>query len=109
MVGNSCFLIFSPKYAVEPGDVTVYAMNLNSRSPVRIATPFNSSLILAYNLEPADGTLTSSLVINNGKVLQLDDAKNLPEILPRWTKQIELKPLTFGFFVMVDAGAEACI
>ena len=84
-------------------------MNLNSRSPVRIATSFNSSLILAYNLEPADGTLTSSLVNNNGKVLQLDDTKNLPNILPRWTKQIELKPLTFGFFVMVDAGAEACI
>lgn len=83
-------------------------MNLNSVIPVRIQTSLNSSHILAYNLEPTDGTLNSPLVNNNGKPLLLD-GHSLPAILPRWTDQIELKPLTFGFFVMVDANATACL
>lgn len=90
------------------GAVTLYAMNLNHDRSVTIQTSLRSANILAYNLEPADGTLTSRLVNNNGQLLKLN-GDQLPQILPRWSRQIILKPLTFGFSVIVDAYAKACL
>lgn len=98
---------YSLKYGGVAGDVTIYAMNLNKLSSVNLSIDIQYSYVLAYNMEPTDGTLTSPDVNVNGKTMRLVNDK-LPVISPLKTNIITLKPLTFGLFVLSGANAAAC-
>jgi len=93
---------------VKPGAVTIYAMNLDPTSSARLQVTFNSTGTI-YLLEPTDGTLTSPYVNINSQTMKLTNDSEIPPIPPKSQDYFELKPLTFGFFVLNEAKAVACI
>ncbi|KAM9331469.1 heparanase [Gastrophryne carolinensis] len=95
------------------GDVTVFAINLyNSTRQIQLPSSLSEKFLDEYLLLPGDGELLSETVLLNGKVLQMVDDKTLPTLTGKEQapgSPLVLPSLSFGFFVVKDAQASACL
>ncbi|XP_069832823.1 heparanase [Dendropsophus ebraccatus] len=101
----------NPKYKV--GDVTLFALNLNNHTQkVQWPSFLSGKYVDEYLLLPGEGGLFSSTILLNGEVLKMVDEKTLPDLNG---KQLDpgipliLPSMSFGFFVVKNARASACL
>ncbi|XP_078588333.1 heparanase-like isoform X1 [Branchiostoma floridae x Branchiostoma japonicum] len=97
------------------GSVTLYVLNLHQdhRAAVRLGGNLAFKKVHKYLLTPhgMEG-LTSRHVELNGRKLDMVDDRTLPELGPQKLPSnttLLMPPLTFGFFVIPDAQAAACM
>ena len=63
-----------------------------------------------YVFTPANGDLNDKMVKLNGDVLKMINDTTLPELKPvRVNQPYRLPPLTYGYFVIIDSFAPACM
>ncbi|EDO42786.1 predicted protein [Nematostella vectensis] len=95
------------------GSITVMAINLNTHDTVilRLTVELSGLPVDQYLLTPGDKDITSGNVKLNGEVLEMIDDVTFPNLKPLSipTGEITLPPLTFGFWVVPDAKAAACM
>lgn len=108
-------------YGYRPGAVTLLALNTDSVASAHIQVSeslsgHGLSAWDAFRLTPADPTagLSSKEVALNGVVLEMvgaGDNVRLPDLQPKKETgaTIVLPPVTFGFFVLPNAKAPACM
>jgi heparanase 1 len=99
-----------------PGAVTVILINLQQTESalINISLPLisNDINVDVYHLTPKDGILISDLIYLNGKQLELGVHNDLPVLTAvqlSGPKYIEVPPLTYGFYVITNANAKACL
>ena len=100
----------SPKYTA--GAVTFIAMNLYNDTDAKISLkrPLRDKVVHEYLMTPLNGNLTSSMVQLNGVTLQLNQDDTIPVLHHRQIKQpFILPPLSYGFYVLPDAGNSKCM
>ncbi|KAM4808921.1 heparanase [Rhinophrynus dorsalis] len=107
-----CMNINNPKYSV--GDVTIYALNLhNSTKRMQLPSVFSGNFVDEYLLLPAgEEGLLSTTVLLNGQVLKMVDDTTLPSLNGKQLdpgSPLVLPPLSFGFYVVRNAKATACL
>ncbi|XP_044160261.1 heparanase [Bufo gargarizans] len=106
-----CTNINNPKYKV--GDVTLFAMNLNSFSQeIQLPSILSGKFVDEYLLLPGEGGLLSQTVLLNGQVLEMVDDKTLPDLNGKQLdpgSHLLLPSMSFGFFVVKSAMASACL
>ncbi|CAH1277038.1 HPSE [Branchiostoma lanceolatum] len=97
------------------GSVTLYVLNLHQdhRAAVRLGGHLAFKKVDKYLLTPhGEEGLTSRHVELNGRKLVMVDDRTLPELGPQKLPSnttLLMPPLTFGFFVIPDAQATACM
>ncbi|XP_018431686.1 PREDICTED: heparanase isoform X3 [Nanorana parkeri] len=100
-----------PKY--RRGDVSVFAMNLcNHTQQIQLPSFLSGKAIDEYLLLPGDGGLFSQTVLLNGEVLRMVDDKTLPTLDGKEKapgSPLLLPSSSFGFYVVKDAQASACL
>ncbi|XP_069482217.1 heparanase [Ambystoma mexicanum] len=102
----------NPKYQV--GDVTLFALNLhNGTRRVQLPDFLAKRQIDEYLIQPVGGaSLLSRTVQLNGKVLKMVDDRTLPPLAEKSLAPgslLELPAFTYGFYVLKNAKAPACI
>ncbi|XP_053311781.1 heparanase [Spea bombifrons] len=102
----------NPNYAL--GDVTLFAINLyNSTQIMTLPSILSQKFVDEYLLLPGDDEgLFSASVLLNGQVLKMVDDKVLPTLNGKLLdpgSPLVLPPLSFGFFVVKNAKASACL
>ncbi|XP_075059460.1 heparanase [Mixophyes fleayi] len=106
-----CTNINNPKYTV--GDVTLFAMNLyNHTQQLQLPSFLTEKFVDEYLLLPAVGGLLSTTVLLNGQVLKMVDEKTLPALNGKQLdpgSTLVLPSLSFGFYVVKNAKAVACL
>ncbi|XP_060570501.1 heparanase-like [Ruditapes philippinarum] len=128
LVGNKVLRVISPdslgkirayahcaetrKSGYPEGSVTVYVMNID-QSPVTIELPdfARNSPLHVYNMLPADDDLLSKFVLLNGKKLQMEDDKTIPNLLRpvKTTRTVLIPALSYSFIVVPDARLHCCM
>ncbi|XP_075461658.1 heparanase isoform X1 [Ascaphus truei] len=107
-----CTNINNPKYTA--GDVTLFVLNLhNSTQHLELPSVLSGKFVDEYLLEPAgvEGLLSTSVLLN-GQVLKMVDDKTLPALYGKLLdpgSPIVLPPHSFGFYVVRNAKATACL
>ncbi|XP_063281413.1 heparanase [Pelobates fuscus] len=95
------------------GDVTLFAINLhNGAQHMILPSILSGKGVDEYMLLPGEEGLLSTSVLLNGEVLQMVDDRTLPALNGKPLKpgsQLVLPPLSFGFFVVKNAKASACL
>lgn len=95
------------------GDVSVFAMNLsNHTQQIQLPSSLSGKFIDEYLLLPGDGGLFSKTVLLNGEMLRMVDDKTLPTLNGKEKapgSPLVLPSLSFGFYVVKDAKASACL
>ena len=100
----------SSKY--NAGAVTFIAMNLysNINAKISLKRPLRDKVVHEYLMTPLNGNLTSSMVQLNGVTLQLNQDDTIPALNHRQiTQPFILPPLSYGFYVLPDAGHSKCM
>uniref|UniRef100_A0A8C5M216 Heparanase n=1 Tax=Leptobrachium leishanense TaxID=445787 RepID=A0A8C5M216_9ANUR len=107
-----CTNVDNPNYTV--GDVTLYAINLHNRSKhMNLPSIFSANVVDEYLLLPEwdEGLLSKSVLLNGNRLKMVDD-KTLPQLQGKTLKPgslLVLPPVSFGFFVVRNAKASACL
>ncbi|XP_078668078.1 heparanase-like isoform X2 [Branchiostoma floridae x Branchiostoma belcheri] len=97
------------------GSVTLYVLNLHQdhRASVRLGGNLAFKKVDKYLMTPhGEEGLTSRHVELNGRKLVMVDDRTLPTLSPQKLPSnttLLMPPLTFGFFVIPDAQAAACM
>ncbi|KAK6174492.1 hypothetical protein SNE40_017758 [Patella caerulea] len=101
----------SSSIGYKPGSITVYMMNIGSKT-VYVHIPFSSSKTQQrYILSPGDHDgLTSQFVKLNGDVLKLPNDHSLPDLKPVVSHgTVKLEAYNMGFVVIPDAMKPECM
>ncbi|XP_064113479.1 heparanase-like [Macrobrachium nipponense] len=94
------------------GNVVIFGVNVDHSRSSKIQfdkmSPDHS--IQQYLLEAPDNFIQSGDVMLNGILLEMTSDEELPDLEPHLLsgKEIEIPPLSFGFWVVVDAQAQDC-
>uniref|UniRef100_H3APX2 Heparanase n=1 Tax=Latimeria chalumnae TaxID=7897 RepID=H3APX2_LATCH len=96
------------------GSVTLFALNLDERKKgLHLCDLLCNKTVDQYLLEPfGEERLLSKLTQLNGQVLRMVDDKTLPDLKGKTLspgKKLILPAFSYGFFVIKDAKAPACI
>ncbi|XP_063775804.1 heparanase isoform X2 [Pseudophryne corroboree] len=106
-----CTNINNPKYTV--GDVTLFAINLYDHSQqIQLPSFLSKKSVDEYLLLPGGEGILSTTVLLNGEVLKMVDEKTLPVLHGRPLdpgSPLVLPSLSFGFYVVKNAEATACL
>lgn len=96
-----------------PYGIVLMVLNLNQTqtASIVIKNPTLKSLdIDQYLFSPLNGNLDDKDVSLNGEVLRMSSNTTLPKLRPLRIKQpIQIPPLRYGFYVLLDSHANACI
>ncbi|XP_066976946.1 heparanase-like [Macrobrachium rosenbergii] len=96
----------------KPGNVVIFGVNVDHSRSSRVTfdkmSPDHS--IQQYLLEPPDNFIQSGDVMLNGKLLEMTSDEELPDLDPHLLsgQELEIPPLSFGFWVVVDAHVQDC-
>ncbi|XP_061439128.1 heparanase isoform X2 [Rhineura floridana] len=107
-----CTNVHHPKY--REGDVTLFALNLyNSTKHLQLPFYFSKKQIDEYLLLPSrEGSILSKSVQLNGHVLKMLDDRILPTLREKPLSpgsHLELPAFSYGFYIIKNAKAMACI
>nr|XP_033819723.1 heparanase isoform X1 [Geotrypetes seraphini] len=96
------------------GDITLFVLNLhNDTRNLQLPSSLSSKYVDEYMLRPAEkDSLLSRTVQLNGRVLKMVDDETLPTITEKSLSPrsfLSLPAFSYGFFVIRDAKAAACI
>ncbi|XP_062515095.1 heparanase-like isoform X2 [Corticium candelabrum] len=96
------------------GDVTLILINIQTEKPatIQLVEPLSQFNVDVYLLTPGIGGITSNFTLLNGDKLEMSMDNQLPMITPTTqanSQTISLPPLTYGFYVIQNAKAEACL
>ncbi|XP_014663398.1 PREDICTED: heparanase-like isoform X2 [Priapulus caudatus] len=101
--------------AYSKGSMTVFALNLRTHAialELLQQQHVGNLTVHQYLLSPHGNSLTSRHVDLNGERLQLNTDDSLPTLRPHHLpagRPIKFPGMTFAFYVLVDANAEACM
>ncbi|OAE19140.1 hypothetical protein AXG93_2062s1510 [Marchantia polymorpha subsp. ruderalis] len=97
------------------GGVTVLLLNFSNTTTASFNFNFLGSNKFSfrheYHMSPADGNITSQVVLLNGQPLAVTSDGKIPRLLPvnkAPFEPISLKPLTYAYIVFPDVHASAC-
>ncbi|PTQ26794.1 hypothetical protein MARPO_0364s0001 [Marchantia polymorpha] len=98
------------------GGVTVLLLNFSNTTTTIETYKFEGSDKVSfrheYHMSPADGNITSQVVLLNGQPLAVTPDGKIPRLLPvnkAPDDPISLKPLTYAYIVFPDIHASACV
>ncbi|XP_068216755.1 inactive heparanase-2-like [Palaemon carinicauda] len=96
----------------KPGNVVIFGVNVDPSKSSKISFKGMTSehKIHQYLLEPPNQFIQSTDVMLNGKLLEMTPDDQLPDLEPQLLsgQEIEFPPLSFGFWVVVDAHTQDC-